>query len=64
MKIVTYTWYTSDKNDPDPERAVLPTIIFARKKDGIAKAWSIGIGWWAWGFGVIRTVVDDGIRSS
>lgn len=62
MIVKSWHWYKADPNDPDPERAVLPTIIFARKDDGIARAWSIGFGWWAWGFGVIRTIIDDDRR--
>lgn len=66
MKLVKYSFYVAGRNNPnpDPERAVLPTIIYASKDDGIAKASTISVGWWAWGFGIIRTVVNDNSRSN
>lgn len=61
MRIVTYSWIATDSTGKhaDIERAVLPTIIVARKRDGIAAATAVTLGWWRWGIGLIRTVVDD-----
>lgn len=58
MKIVNYGLHLSDKTSDDPERAVLPTIIYAKRHNGIASVTIIAIGWWAWGIGIIRTVVE------
>lgn len=58
MKVVKYSLHLSDKDSDDAERAVLPTIIYAHRKDGIASVTIIAIGWWAWGIGIIRTVVE------
>lgn len=57
MRIVKYSLHLSDKNADDPERAVLPAIIYAKRNDGIASSQILAIGWWAWGIGIIRTVV-------
>jgi len=62
MRIVTYKLHISDPTNEDPERAVLPTIIYAKRKAGMATSQVLAIGWWAWGIGIIRTVVDDGNR--
>lgn len=59
MKVVKYSFFAANTQTHDIERAVLPTIMFARKKDGIANATALSIGWWAWGVGIIRTVVKD-----
>jgi len=58
MKMVMYKFFATDSKD-DIERAVLPTLIVARKQEGMAVAHSIAIGWWRWGVGVIRTVIND-----
>lgn len=42
----------------DVERAVLPVIMYASKKSGIAESKAIVIGWWKWGIGLIRTTVE------
>lgn len=57
MKQVSYRLHRSNPNDPDPERAVLPTIIYAKRADGPATVQILALGWWAWGIGIIRTVV-------
>lgn len=63
MKTVTYTLMTANRHTDDIERAVLPTIMFARKHDHqegatiCATATALTIGWWAWGIGIIRTTV-------
>lgn len=62
MKIVQYSTFASNRKTKDSERAVLPTIIFARDNQGMFSATALAIGWWAWGIGIIRTVLDDGIE--
>lgn len=57
MKLVRWHWYYANRASKDPERAVLPTILYSRQNTGMASSTAIAIGWWAWGFGVIRTVV-------
>lgn len=61
MRFVVYNWFaTNSKGEkPDIERAVLPTILYAKKEDGIATATAISVGWWRWGVGLIRTVIDN-----
>ena len=58
MKRVSYKLYFGDPKSDDPERAVLPTIIYARRSNDIATSYCLAIGWWAWGIGIIRTVID------
>jgi hypothetical protein len=58
-KVVTYNTFKSNPNSNDIDRAVLPTIIYAHKEDGIASVSALCIGWWAWGFGIMRTVVKN-----
>ncbi len=59
MRLVKYKWFVGNRMSGDKERAVLPTIIFARDSAGPASSMALAIGWWAWGIGLIRTVVDD-----
>lgn len=59
MKIVQYSTFASNRKTKDNERAVLPTIIFARDKAGMFTATAVAVGWWAWGVGIVRTVVND-----
>lgn len=59
MKMVRYSPFVSNRKTKDSERAVLPTIIFAHDRVGMATATAISIGWWAWGVGIVRTVIDD-----
>lgn len=33
----------------DPERAVLPTILYISMKDDLHRVTGISIGWWKWG---------------
>jgi len=33
----------------DAERAILPTILYARKDSGQFTARSVAVGWWKWG---------------
>ena len=33
----------------DWERAVLPSIVYAGRKDGRDRVTVLGIGWWKWG---------------
>ncbi len=59
MKLVRWHWFASGLMTNDKERAVLPTILFARDSAGPASSWALAIGWWAWGVGVIRTKVKE-----
>jgi hypothetical protein len=59
MRFVTYKLYTADQTSDDPERAILPTLMYAARRNDIAYSQVLAIGWWAWGIGIIRTVVDD-----
>lgn len=62
---MSYKLVISNRKTKDSERAVLPTIIYASKKE--TERWTnqtttvtcrvITIGWWAWGIGVMRTKV-------
>lgn len=60
MKLVRHRWFVGNRMSGDKERAVLPTIIFARDSAGPASSMALAIGWWCWGIGIIRTVVKDG----
>lgn len=62
MKFVVYSTFATNSQGehPDIERAVLPTIMYAKKDDGFATAKCLSIGWWRWGVGIIRTVINDG----
>jgi hypothetical protein len=61
-KIVKYSTFAANTQTNDIERAVLPTIMFARKQNKYEgnkvyiSSTAISIGWWAWGIGIIRTV--------
>lgn len=59
MRMVKYSTFVANRKTKDNERAILPTLLFARDKSGMASATAIAIGWWAWGFGIVRTVIDD-----
>lgn len=59
MKLVKYSLFAANTQTNDIERAVLPTIMYAHKKDGIATAHALSIGWWCWGIGIIRTKVKE-----
>ena len=37
----------------DPEKMVLPGIIFATKKDEHAQVWVVAAGWWDWSVKVL-----------
>ncbi len=58
MKIVRYKLHLSDSSNDDPERAVLPALIYAKRVDGDVSSQVLALGWWAWGFGIIRTVYN------
>lgn len=64
MKMVRYSPFVSNRKTKDNERAILPTIIFARDKAGMITATAIAIGWWAWGIGIVRTAINDGDNSN
>jgi len=57
MKIVRYSPFASNRATKDQERAVLPTIIFARQKSGDITVTALAVGWWAWGIGIIKTTI-------
>jgi hypothetical protein len=59
MKLVKWHLFRSGLCSSDKERAVLPTIIFARDSAGPASSMALAIGWWAWGIGIIRTKVEE-----
>lgn len=58
MKVTNYNFFVGDKTADDPERAVLPTIIYAKRSNGPATSRVLALGWWAWGFGIIRTTIE------
>ena len=47
----------ANRKTKDMERAVLPTILFARKQERPVTVTAITIGWWAWGIGLMITTV-------
>jgi hypothetical protein len=58
VKLIKYSTFIGNRMSGDKERAVLPTIIFARDTAGPASSMALAIGWWCWGVGVIRTTVE------
>jgi len=60
-KSTTYKLLLGNRNTKDSERAVLPTILYASKKETVGvtqfRVSALTIGWWAWGIGVMRTKV-------
>lgn len=47
-------------NSPDDnERAVLPTIVYARDYNEFAKGFIIGFGWWKWGIRFAFVKIKD-----
>jgi hypothetical protein len=49
------------RSEADPEKAVLPALIWASKRDDVAAAYSMTFGWWdfyvgiLWGYLVARS---------
>lgn len=63
--MVSYSFLVGNRKTKDCERAVLPTILFARNAENVSDCkivvWAISIGWWAWAIGVARTSVKSEI---
>lgn len=39
----------------DPEKAVLPALIYTSGRIAGAAGWSLALGWWHWYVGIART---------
>jgi hypothetical protein len=53
-----YRLLISNRKTRDDERAVLPTILYARKTEEMVTCRAIIVGWWAWGIGIMQTKVS------
>lgn len=48
-----------NRSTKDSERAILPTLIFAKESEYPVTVWGIVLGWWAWGIGFMVTTVEE-----